>query len=71
MCLVFGVVCLCECGTQGGQKSPVALELELQAVVNCPVWVLGTKVPLSAIPGCAELEALNSSTGFFPGIPVP
>jgi hypothetical protein len=32
-----------------------SLELELQAVVNCPVWVLGTKPGFSA----STLSVLN------------
>lgn len=31
-------------GIQGGQKYQISLELELQVVVRCVVWVLGTEL---------------------------
>lgn len=33
-----------------GQKHPNALELELQAVLSCLMWVLGTQVLLTNEP---------------------
>lgn len=34
-------------GTHGGQRHWIPLELGFQAVVNCPVWVLGTELEFS------------------------
>lgn len=34
-------------GTHGGQRHWIPLELRFQAVVNGPVWVLGTELEFS------------------------
>lgn len=45
MCIMFGeAVCTCVCSTCRSQRRVSnSLELELQAVVDYPVWVLGTQ----------------------------
>lgn len=58
--LIYDCVYVCLCyphvGTLRGQKRVCdALELELQAVVSYPVWVLGTKLESSG----RALRALN------------
>jgi hypothetical protein len=41
----IGCVCVCVCVcTYRGQRHRVPLELELQAVVSCAAWVLGTEL---------------------------
>lgn len=53
--LYFECVCVCSCGipmnsgARRHQRSWIALEQNLQAVVSCPTWVLGTKLKSSVI----------------------
>ena len=69
VCLWGGFVYVVQYPRRPGE-GPVPPELELQVVVNWPMWVLGTELTASAIPVSAELKVLNSSTGFSPGISV-
>lgn len=40
----FEVVCVCVCSAPQRPEDGVgSLDLELEVVVNCPVWVLGTE----------------------------
>jgi hypothetical protein len=38
--------------TFGGQRQHISLELELQMVVNCSMWLLGTELGSSARAVC-------------------
>lgn len=46
ICFVFnyGGGGACECDTRGRMRLPLPLELELQAVMSCPMCVLGTEL---------------------------
>lgn len=49
MCMCVSVwVSSHECSTHGGQEDIGPLELELQVVVNCPMWVLRIELGSSA-----------------------
>lgn len=39
---------------QGGQKHQVPLELQLQAIISWPMWMLGTELRLSRRALCAS-----------------
>lgn len=41
---IYACLCLCVCSADRGQKRvPDPLDLQLPAVLHCPVWVLGTE----------------------------
>ena len=47
VCVHVHVLCVCvyPCAcAQGGERHPIALELEVQAVVSCLMWVLGIEL---------------------------
>jgi len=59
-------VCEHACRCHGGQKrASDPLELELQAVVNCPIWVLGATLEASA-RGASTLTGRAISPALYP-----
>jgi hypothetical protein len=48
ICVGVCVSLCCVCGLRGQKRTMGPLQLELQAVVSCPMWVLGTELWSSA-----------------------